>query len=227
MKFTGICSISYGLFIGTIVFKSGRRILAQYKDIVGDAAGNELQKINGEKVDASLSTLNEAQIQLSLEFNETCLIEKGAKADPAIRPAAPNQHTMNKPLLNTPIQGQTVIGKNHQTPRIQEAATANKPLKIEPVRASELPKIISDTHLKKAAQKPFAAVQQKSTVNPEKPEEKKPEDTAILQTDAEFSSFEKDIETFETMDVNTITNKIRGECKTLIKQLHLEHLTED
>jgi hypothetical protein len=134
---------------------------------------------------------------------------------------------MNKPLLNTPKQAPTVIGKNHQTPRIPEAATANKPLKIEPVRASELPKIISDTHLKKAAQKPFAAVQQKSTVNPEKSEEKKPEDTVVLQTDAEFSSFEKDIETFETMDVNTITNKIRGECKTLIKQLHLEHLTED
>jgi hypothetical protein len=229
MKFTGICSISYGLFIGTIVFKSGRRILAQYKDIVGDAAGNELQKINGEKVDASLSTLNEAQIQLSLEFNETCLIEKGVKADPASRAEipAPHQHTMNKPLLNTPKQAQTVIGKNHQTPRIPEAATANKPLKIEPVRASELPKIISDTHLKKAAQKPFAAVQQKSTVIPEKSEEKKPEDTVVLQTDAEFSSFEKDIETFETMDVNTITNKIRGECKTLIKQLHLEHLTED
>jgi hypothetical protein len=229
MKFTGICSISYGLFIGTIVFKSGRRILAQYKDIVGDAAGDELQKINAEKVDASLSTLNEAQIQLSLEFNETCLIEKGAKADPASRPEipAPNQHMVKKPLLNTPKQPQTVIGKNHHTPRIPEAATADKPLKIEPARASELPKIISDTHLKKAAQKPFAAVQQKSPVYPEKSEEKKPEDTAILQTDAEFSSFEKDIETFETMDMNTITNKIRGECKTLIKQLHLEHLTED
>jgi len=27
--------------------------------------------------------------------------------------------------------------------------------------------------------------------------------------------------------VNSITNKIRGECKTLIKQLHLEHLAEN
>ncbi len=53
------------------------------------------------------------------------------------------------------------------------------------------------------------------------------EDTALLQEDSDSSSFEKDIETFETMDVDTITDKIRGECKTLIKQLHLEHLTED
>jgi hypothetical protein len=50
---------------------------------------------------------------------------------------------------------------------------------------------------------------------------------ALLAADTDFSSFEKDIETFETMDVDTITNKIRGECKNLIKQLHLEHLTED
>ena len=56
---------------------------------------------------------------------------------------------------------------------------------------------------------------------------RKPEDTAMLQEDSDSSSFEKDIETFETMDMDTITNKIRGECKTLIKQLHLEHLTED
>jgi hypothetical protein len=229
MKFTGICSISSGLFIGTVVFKSGKRILAQYKDIVGDAAGDELQKIIGEKVDASLSTLNEAQIQLSLEFNETCLIGKGVKTDPAIRPEipAPNQPTIKKSLLDTPKQAQIVTGKNHQTPDMPEGATAKRPQKVEPVRASELPKIISDTHLKKAAQKPFVAVQQKSSVYPEKPEEKKPEDTTILLPDSEVSSFERDIETFETMDVDTITSKIRGECKTLIKQLHLEHLTED
>jgi hypothetical protein len=95
------------------------------------------------------------------------------------------------------------------------------------VRASELPKIISDTHLKKAAQKPIAAVQQKTQIYSQIPEEKRSEETAFLQEDSDSSSFEKDIETFETMDVDTITNKIRGECKSLIKQLHLEHLTED
>ena len=73
-RFTGICTISFGTANGIIVFKSGKRILAQYKEILSDAAWDELQKIIGEKVDASLSTLNEAQIQLSLEFNKTCLI---------------------------------------------------------------------------------------------------------------------------------------------------------
>jgi hypothetical protein len=229
IKFTGICTISFGLVNGTIVFKSGKRILVQYKDIFSDAAWDELQKIIGEKVDASLSTLNEAQIKLSLEFNKTCLIVKGGKAEntPLLEIPAPNRHTIKKSPLNALKQAQIATSISHQKPGIPEATSANRPVTIEPVRASELPKIISDTHLKKAAHKPLAAVQQKSQIYSQISEEKKPEDAALLLADSDPSSFEKDIESFETMDVDAITNKIRGECKTLIKQLHLEHLTED
>ena len=229
MKFTGICSISFGLVKGTVVFKSGKPILAQYKDIVGDAAWDELQKIIGEKVDASLSTLNEAQIQLSLEFNKTCLIVKGGKTEntPVHEIPAPSQYAIKESTLNTPKQAQMVTSKTHQKPGIPEGTTANRPVSVEPVRASELPKIISDAHLKKAAHKPLVSIPQKSQISTQISEEKKPEDTTLLKVDSDFSSFDKDIETFETMDVDTITNKIRGECKTLIKQLHLEHLAED
>jgi hypothetical protein len=229
MKFTGICTISFGLVNGTIVFKSGKRILVQYKDIFSDAAWDELQKIIGEKVDASLSTLNEAQIKLSLEFNKTCLIVKGGKAEntPLLEIPASNRYTIKKSPLNAPKQAQIATSISHQKPGIPEATSANRPVTIEPVRASELPKIISDTHLKKAAHKPLAAVQQKSQIYSQISEEKKPEDATLLLADSDPSSFEKDIETFETLDVDAITNKIRGECKTLIKQLHLEHLTED
>ena len=229
MKFTGICTISFGLVNSTIVFKSGKRILAQYKDIIGDAAWDELLKIIGEKVDASLSTLNEAQIQLSLEFNKTCLIVKGGKADtiPLHEIQSPSQETIIKSLLNTPKQAQMAMSKIHQKQNTQDAVMANRQVKVEPVRSSELPKIISDTHLKKAAQKPLATVQPKPQISTQITDEGEPEDNALLQADPDSSSFEMDIETFETMDVEGITNKIRGECKTLIKQLHLEHLTED
>ena len=229
MKFTGICSISFGQAVGTIVFKSGKRILAEYKDTLGDAASEELQKNIGEKVDASLSTLNEAQIQLSLEFNKTCLIIKGGKAENSPLHAIPltDQHTGIKPFMNTPKQAQISASKPPEKPGIPPTITVNKPVTNEPVHASELPKIISDAHLKKAAHKPLAAVQQKSQIYPPISDEMKHKDAALLQADTESSSFEKDIETFETMDVDTITNKIRGECKTLIKQLQLEHLTRD
>ncbi len=229
MRFTGICTISFGLVNGTIVFKSGKRILAQYKDIIGDAAWDELQKIIGEKVDSSLSTLNEAQIQLSLEFNKTCLIVKGGKAEftPLHEIPAPNQHTIKKSPLNTPKQAEIATSKSHQKQGIPEPTMANRPVTVEPVYASELPKIISDTLLKNAAHKPLSSIQQKPRIYAQISDEKKPKDTALLQVDSDSSSFDKDIETFETMDVDTITNKIRGECKTLIKQLHLEHLTEN
>jgi hypothetical protein len=226
MKFTGICSISSGNAIGTVVFKSGKRILAQYKDITGDAASEELQKIITEKVDASLSTLNEAQIQLSLEFNKTCLIAKSGKTENISlhEIPVPSQNAIKKPLLNIPLQVPVSAGKTPERPIIPQAIIVNRPVQPEPVRASEIPKIISDAHLKKA-HKPLTA-QQKSQIYSHILEEKKPEDTPLL-ADTDSSSFEKDIETFETMDVDTITDKIRGECKTLIKQLHLEHLTED
>ena len=42
----------------------------------GDASWNELQKIVESEVDAALSTLDEAQIQLSLEFNKSSRIAK-------------------------------------------------------------------------------------------------------------------------------------------------------
>ncbi len=41
-----------------------------------------------------------------------------------------------------------------------------------------------------------------------------------------ISNFDRDIDTFETMDLDAMTNKIRSECKDIIKQLNLEHLKE-
>ena len=81
MKFTGVCTISYKTGNGTIVFKHGKRILAEFQNTTGDSAWDAFQKIISEKADASLSTLSEAQIQLSLEFNKTCLVTKGAKTE--------------------------------------------------------------------------------------------------------------------------------------------------
>ncbi len=48
-----------------------------------------------------------------------------------------------------------------------------------------------------------------------------------IEPETDSSSFEADIDTFETMDVDAIQDKIRGECRHLIKELNLEHLTGD
>jgi hypothetical protein len=229
MKFTGICTISFGNANGTAVFKSGKHILAEYKDITGDSAWDELLKINGEKVDASLSTLNEMQIQLSFEFNKTYLISKGGKTDnvPANETVTTVQHIIKKPPIIPPEQKPIATKTIPTKQNLPETALTNRPVMSEPLRSSELPRIISDIHLKKAAHKPLSSNKQKPQIFSHLSEEKKPEDSTIVPSDSDPSSFDKDIETFETMDVDGVTDKIRGECKTLIKQLNLEYLAED
>jgi hypothetical protein len=70
-KFTGICTISRGPLNGSIVYKSGKLILAEFQSFVGDTAWDELQKIAGENVDVAVSTMDDTQIELSLEFNKS------------------------------------------------------------------------------------------------------------------------------------------------------------
>ena len=227
MKFTGVCTVSFGSVNGTLVFKNGKRILAQYRETTGDAAWDEFQKINGEKVDASLSTLNEAQIQLSLEFNKSCLIVKGGKIEktPVRDTQAPHPQTIFPSSIIPPKQAQSVPDKSHQKPDIPKIAPQNTPGMVATVHTPEPPKIISDRQLRTATQ--IAEVQLKTQIHAQKPDEKKSVDISSHQDESDFSSFEEDIETFETMDVEAIKNKIRGECKSLIEELNLEHLTEN
>jgi hypothetical protein len=225
MKFTGVCTISSRSGNGTVVFKSGKRILAQHRDLTGDNAWNELQVITEEKVDASLSTLSEAQIQLSLEFNKNCLVIKGGKSEKSIPGEIPAQHPQTIPPVSPLKQEHPVLGKSHQKTGTPVIIPSQTPGRVEPLHAPEPPKIISDAHLRTAAQ--IASVQLKTQFHIQKPDEKKIEDISSSREDSDSSSFEEDIETFETMDVEAIRNKIRGECKTLIKELNLEHLTEN
>ena len=97
-NFSGICSISSGSNMGTLVFRAGKCILVKFQGKQGDAGWNELQKILGEEVDAALSSLDEAQVQLSLEFNKACRIIKEGKIGqsqqaPASLPRRDHQET--------------------------------------------------------------------------------------------------------------------------------------
>jgi hypothetical protein len=225
MKFTGVCTISYRAGNGTIVLKQGKRILAEFQNTTGDTAWKYLEKIISEKGDASLSTLSEAQIQLSLEFNKTCLVAKGAKTEkPSVMdmPVPPPIRTSPSPVA-APKQPETVIVKTHQKQNIPQFAPLPGPGTVQQVKSPQVPKIISDSQFRTATQ--LAEVHIKTQVTPQN-EGKNFPDLSRDQEESESSSFEADIETFETMDVEAIRNKIHGECKSLIKELNLEHLTE-
>jgi hypothetical protein len=225
-KFSGICTISSGLTQGTIVFKSGKRILAEFQNITGDAAWDEFQKIAGEKVDASVSTMDETQIDLSLEFNKSCRIGKGGKLEPSSLSSAKTDHAMiKKSPPASPGDAFAVLPKSLQKPHIQEKPAFRPSVTFESLHIPDPSRTSGNTVPPIADHKPTVTISQQP---PEQdPGGKKFEDEAQRLADIESRSFESDIDAIETMDVDIITSKIRGECKTLIKQLRLEHLSEN
>jgi hypothetical protein len=152
MEFSGICSISLGMTTGTLVLQNGRSILAGFKNKSGDAAWEELVKISDNDIDASLSSLEETQVQLALEFNKTSWIQKSGPAMPPF------------------------------------------PLPV--------PRVSSEKH---AGEK-----------------EKGGSGDAEKCSDPDI--FENDIATLDRINVEEMTEKMRKDCKTMIKDLNLEHL---
>jgi hypothetical protein len=228
MKFSGICTISFGSANGSLVFKSGKRILAEFRNITGDEAWNEFQKIFGEKVDAAVSAMDDTQIELSLEFNKTCRVGKGK---PELSPSFSSKMDRILPVKKFPqvSHGEPLATpvKTLQKPQVQEISSAHPIITFEPLRTPEP----SQTQQKKSPLSPPS--QRTPTIRQQSPEflpgsveptegEGKPDTSA----DEDSKSFDSDIDTIETMDVDVMTSKIRGECKSLIKQLRLEHLTE-
>ncbi len=229
MKFSGICTISFGSAHGSLVFKSGKRILAEFRNIAGDAAWDEFQKISGEKVDASISTMDDTQIELSLEFNKSCRIGKGGKSEQSpLSPAKTDSALVKKSPPVSPGVALVTPVKSLQKHRIQEKPAVCPSITFETLHIPDP----SKTQGNKFPPPPPAynlsvtIPQQSPEFSQETGEKKKLDDEAQHSADIESKNFESDIDTIETMDVDIITSKIRGECKTLIKQLRLEHLTE-
>lgn len=160
-KFSGICHISSDPVNGTVVFKSGKCILAKIQHKSGDEAWTELLKMSNHNVNASFSNLDDAQVQLALEFNKACRIIKA---------------------------GNTILS----APQPQKFAAP----------AYEAPQI--------------------AVFQPQEPEKS----ARTEETPQDSSSFEQDIDTFDTLDIDNVTDKIRKDCKIIVRQLNLEHLME-
>jgi hypothetical protein len=244
-RFSGICTISLGKLNGIIVFKSGKRILAEYDNNIGDAAWDEFQKIVEETVDAALSTLDAAQIELSLEFNKSCRILNIGKAEHLPSPTIPASTSVQKsPLHQVKQEGEPAV-KNNLIPAISDSIPANRSVQVENNFTKERSKKAGHTNSTKTSHKYSAVVSQQSKSYPKSPEKKesqkeeKSSSAEIRSRDFDkdiktfeagdseaVSNFDRDIDTFETMDLEAITNKIRIECKDIIKQLNLDHLKE-
>ncbi|MHB8164740.1 MAG: hypothetical protein ACYDDV_10460 [Methanoregula sp.] len=221
-KFSGICTVSSGPVGGTLVYKSGTCILAKILQKHGDPAWEEIQKMSGQKADVALSSMDEAQVQLALEFNKTSRVIKAGKTAPAVTLRSKNPSAADRPVT---------APKPIAPPEKPDMPFPSPPRVVLKVRTSVPPR--PEVTAKPAAHSPAQPITAKKPsapapasqipVHPSQ-EQKKPAETNDNSDDS--SCFEKDIETFETLDIDHMTDKIRTECKTMIKQLELEHLME-
>jgi hypothetical protein len=244
-KFSGICSIPSDPLSGTLVFKSGKCILAKILRKSGDGAWEELLKMSGREVDAALSSLDEAQIQLALEFNKPCRIIKAGRAppadavhtEPAGKPIAPSRTAAPVkpaavPQKPAPAASAPLRPSSSFTAPPATAASSQPVTPPSPARTARPPQ--PTVTVKPAAEPPAQPLTAQKPAAPSygtpqipvhhKPGPQKPAEPE--EPPQESSSFEKDIDTFDTLDLDNVTDKIRNDCKTMIKQLQLEHLME-
>jgi len=231
-KFSGISNISAETISGTLVFKTGKCILVKFQNKQGDRGWDELRKAAHEEVDVALSSLDEAQIQLSLEFNKSCRVITSVKPGSPVpqKPSAPAH-----PVL--PVQP---VARKTPAPVLLQPKPQPKPATAVPhphhasvpVMAVPAPEQKTATlqgpppHPPAGLQTPALVPQpphvqvRRREVPKQTAEEPNPEETA------EPSSFDDDIDTFDTLDLDNVTDKIRNDCKTMIKDLNLDHLLD-
>lgn len=195
-KYTGIASISSPDASGTLVFRQGKFLLVKFRNARGDAALDEIQNAGRQVVDAALSLLGDTQIELALEFNKPCRLTRSGK----------NISTQATFRPGTP--------EYPGVPRPPSSGPAVKPKSLHPPLPAHSP--ISPAR---------AADTSRRAPSPHPVTTEVPPAPAGKPAEAE-TTFEDDLTTFENLDIDSVTDKIRNDCKSMIKQLHLDHLME-
>jgi hypothetical protein len=222
-RFSGVASISSPSRTGTLVFKGGKCILVKIQNSRGDAGWDEIQNAGNEDVDAALSLLGDAQIELALEFNKPCRILKPLKQAPApasSRPPAPSASQQHP---------RAAMAQKAGAPVAPLKPTAAKPAPTHhhvPAPPSSPPAMVHTPppHPLSKAAAPVPPSPMMPSFRQEEPQKFVADE--LPEKDHENTSFETDLDTFDTMDFDNVTDKIRTDCKTMIKQLHLDHLME-
>ncbi len=222
-RFSGVANISSLNLTGTLVFKGGKCILVKVQNFRGDAGWDEILKATGEEVDAALSLLGDAQVELALEFNKPCRVLKSGR-----------QATAPATLRPVPAASRELPGSAMPQKGAAPVAPLKPPVKPAPTHHRVTPPPTSpQSPVHAPAPHPHLFPRAAAPVPPSPPAPAlphegtgKPIPEETPEKEPEASSFETDLDTFDTMDFDNVTDKIRTDCKTMIKQLHLDHLME-
>ena len=195
-RFRGIGTLSSVSLTGTLVFRNGACVLAKVQDRYGDPAWNLITSQPDIVTDIALSDIDNAQLQLALDFNKKAKVAPSLKAIPkqAVPPAPVS------PAKEHPLQRQRPAARKEVKEREFIKTTPVAP--AAPVSPPPAERPADGTPVKKA------------DARPEPPAE------------PARSPSEEDLDTFEDMDLDEVAQKIRKDCKIILKQLQLDHLTE-
>jgi hypothetical protein len=196
-RFSGICSFSSNTVNGTMVFKGGAIILAKVQAKYGDPAINDARTMVDHVIDVVLSDLDGTQMQLALDFNKHAHVQTGGWQ------SGTPQKEKSSPVqgsMKKPAPERRTVPKEKDFIKTPPIAPPVAPVPVEPYK-----KLTAETS--SDAQK---QIRQEQTT-PQGPP---------------LTSAEKDFETFDSMDLEDVTHKIRRDSKIILKQLELDHLME-
>ena len=199
-RFSGICSFSSNTVNGTMVFKDGLVILAKVQDQYGDPAVIEARLMAGQVIDAVLSDLDGTQMQLALEFNKHAYVQKSGDwqgVSSQKAKSSPVQDIQKKPASEPQLKTKP---KEKDFVKSVPATPVSMPVPLRPDK-----EMTAEDHT--GAREPSRQEQPASQEPP-------------------LSSAEKEFETFDSMDLEDVTQKIRRDSKIILKQLELDHLME-
>jgi hypothetical protein len=199
-RFSGICSFSSNTVNGTMVFKGGLVILAKVQDQYGDPAVIEARLVVGQVIDAVLSDLDGTQMQLALEFNKHAHVQKAGNWQGV---------SIQKAELS-PVQ-------DSRKKRAPEPELKSKPKEKDFIKS--VPATPASPAVPSRPDKEMTAENLPGTREP-------PLQGQPASQEPPLSSAEKEFETFDSMDLEDVTRKIRRDSKIILKHLELDHLME-
>jgi len=200
-RFSGICQFSSDTINGTVVFRNGIAVLAKVQDQYGDKAWDEAGMVWDRVTDAVVSDLDNAQMQLALEFNKKAYVRDGSR--PQAVPAVPPQKAESLFLQPEPVK--------------RPADHPHKPKEKD---------FIKITPASPPALSPPAESGKKPAAGPPRGSGRPPQPDLKDVAESERSIAEKELDNFDSMDLDDVTQKIRKDCKIILKQLQLDHLME-
>ncbi len=212
-RFTGVCTLSSATLNGDLIFRGGTCVLAEIQNQNGDKGWAAVLEQSDLVTDLAISDFNTAQIQLALDFNKKAIVRLPTP-QPGERPVPASSSSPSTPAgdRSSPEPGKQMAHARREQKK-KEAKKSSVPAEGIPSGASKGHRI--------APEEPTESVKPDTTG--EKLTNEVP-DSMTEKTSGQQDSC--DLDMFDSVDLDDVALKIRKDCKIILKQLQLDHLTE-